>query len=101
MRKLELAAALLLCQSAHSLAIGRDARHLLRSDSPPVLPVPTRPLPWNEVNFISTSDTHGELGMTGSADVQAGSVVISMYVTSASCVSPTNAPQDTWPEPVS
>lgn len=28
---------------------------------PPELPVPTRPLEWGDVNFLSTSDTHGEL----------------------------------------
>lgn len=27
----------------------------------PPLPVPTRPLEWGDVNFLSTSDTHGEL----------------------------------------
>jgi hypothetical protein len=26
----------------------------------PVIPVPTRPLQWGDVNFLSTSDTHGE-----------------------------------------
>lgn len=26
----------------------------------PVLPVPTRPLQWGDVNFLSTSDTHGD-----------------------------------------
>lgn len=35
------------------------AEEMLRS--PPELPVPTRPLEWGDVNFISTSDTHGEL----------------------------------------
>lgn len=28
--------------------------------NPPELPVPTRPLEWGDVNFLSTSDTHGE-----------------------------------------
>lgn len=28
---------------------------------PPVIPIPTRPLQWGEANFLSTSDTHGEL----------------------------------------
>ncbi|KAL1413169.1 hypothetical protein Q8F55_000918 [Vanrija albida] len=44
------------------------ARHALDADgdaaawrSPPVLPVPTRPLPWGDVNFLATSDTHGWL----------------------------------------
>jgi 2',3'-cyclic-nucleotide 2'-phosphodiesterase (5'-nucleotidase family) len=27
---------------------------------PPELPVPTRPLEWGDINFLSTSDTHGE-----------------------------------------
>lgn len=31
---------------------------------PPELPVPTRPLEWGDVNFLSTSDTHGELANT-------------------------------------
>lgn len=81
MKKLELAAYLLLCQTAHGLAIGRDARDLLKGgDSPPVLPVPTRPLPWNEVNFISTSDTHGEFSDSVQADDQAGCAGTNMYV---------------------
>lgn len=28
--------------------------------APPELPIPTRPLEWGDVNFLHTSDTHGE-----------------------------------------
>ena len=30
------------------------------------LPIPTRELEWNDVNFLSISDTHGELRGTRS-----------------------------------
>lgn len=64
MRRIGLISPLLLFQTVLGVAIGRDARDLLSDDSPPTLPVPTRVLPWNDVNFISTSDTHGKLPQT-------------------------------------
>lgn len=47
--------------------------------SPRAIPVPTRPLVWNDVNFITTSDIHGEWrALEDRADIQAGCSAISM-----------------------
>ncbi|BEI83281.1 hypothetical protein CcaverHIS002_0311490 [Cutaneotrichosporon cavernicola] len=53
---MKLALFLVLAGLVNSYSIARDD---LRG--PPELPVPTRPLEWGDVNFLSTSDTHGWL----------------------------------------
>ncbi len=54
---------LILALSISSFATGRVRGE---SDAKSSLPKPTRPLEWKDVNFLSTSDTHGEVLFTKS-----------------------------------
>ncbi len=57
MTRLVLAAFAALAGGALSYSIPREQAQLR---GPPELPVPTRPLEWGDINFLSTSATHGE-----------------------------------------
>lgn len=76
-------AILCLAVLAPTLASARPPRHHPRE--PSGLPAPDRELPWGDINFLSTSDTHGEPNRerqirAGRADGQAGCSGINMCV---------------------